>query len=538
MCVLSHRKQFWQPDRQVVKVQPMGKDTTKELLKLANEAAASAENLRALTLYREAHQGERLNIDALMGIALSATRLKEPSEANAAYIQLVEIYIGSNRMRHAASAIARVLSTEPDHPLALRFATFVSSRLAPEKPTKSDSAATEFEASSPSKPSSFGLGTKEQRMARGSVQLHDSKRTPTPLFVDEDTVPVPEELLKRLTRISTLPENSAKTKPDPHLAALSAEDIFQWEAQTSVAIASMNSQVKQNDFGLSAPSHPSFESIVYPSIDEQAVVSAARSTSDVTGRQSRTELDELIESSPLLATLGPAQARELLVRSEIIQWKAGQTIALQGQELTTLFVVLRGEVTLETRAQRGGVSVASVNAGDFFGEGALLARTNQIATAKTVTEAIVAEIPLDLAEQQLSNQPAMLTVMARRLRERLITVLLTHQIRLAGLDDSEERALRPCLALVRMRPGEVLVSDGNPEPRFCFLLTGELESSAETARLFPVSILGSNHEQLAAGTPRQEVVVIESSWLLTMSGNDYASLPFHVRRTIAEIARS
>lgn len=106
------------------------------------------------------------------------------------------------------------------------------------------------------------------------------------------------------------------------------------------------------------------------------------------------------------------------------QFKAGDTIVSQGDEGVGFFLISSGRVDVT----RDGTHLASLGAGDFFGEQALLDNYRRSATVKASEDtATVAVMRSDfLAEVRASPDLAieLLAAMSRRLRE--VEDRLTH----------------------------------------------------------------------------------------------------------------
>ena len=88
---------------------------------------------------------------------------------------------------------------------------------------------------------------------------------------------------------------------------------------------------------------------------------------------------ELLRRAPLLAGLGRKEIEEVGRLAEEIDVPAGQVLMREGQAGREFFVVVDGEVSIV----RGGNTLATMGAGDYFGEIALLSEGPRTATATT-----------------------------------------------------------------------------------------------------------------------------------------------------------
>ncbi len=106
------------------------------------------------------------------------------------------------------------------------------------------------------------------------------------------------------------------------------------------------------------------------------------------------QTDELLAKSPLFEHLDDVGREFLLANGTPRRFAAGTAIYLQGSEGDSLFLVLRGDVTLRTG--RDSVEVGSVRRGEYFGEAEVLDGGRRRTHAMAATEADVAEFPRPL----------------------------------------------------------------------------------------------------------------------------------------------
>jgi CRP-like cAMP-binding protein len=85
---------------------------------------------------------------------------------------------------------------------------------------------------------------------------------------------------------------------------------------------------------------------------------------------------------PMLSGLTPVQLEKLAENGDERTFHAGETIIRQGEKGIGLYLVLRG--TAEVR--RSGQKIASLSAGQFFGEAALLVDEPRTADVFAITE--------------------------------------------------------------------------------------------------------------------------------------------------------
>lgn len=91
------------------------------------------------------------------------------------------------------------------------------------------------------------------------------------------------------------------------------------------------------------------------------------------------EVDDLagaLARVPLLADCSEADLRDIATRAHVLTYDDGEVIVPEGEEGLGFYVILRGRA----RVERDGAVLEALDAGDFFGEIALLEDRPRIAT--------------------------------------------------------------------------------------------------------------------------------------------------------------
>ena len=86
-----------------------------------------------------------------------------------------------------------------------------------------------------------------------------------------------------------------------------------------------------------------------------------------------------------LASVGEGQS------SSVLNLSKDQTVFAQGDRADAVFYIREGKVKFSVVSEQGKEAVVAIlDAGDFFGEGCLAGQASRMATAKTMTDAVVA----------------------------------------------------------------------------------------------------------------------------------------------------
>lgn len=106
---------------------------------------------------------------------------------------------------------------------------------------------------------------------------------------------------------------------------------------------------------------------------------------------------------------------------------ADQTVFKRGDEGDSFFMVAKGRVSITLELPQGSQEVSTLQAGDFFGEIAMLTRAHRTATVTGLEDTVVLEFPADeilpLCRQHAKFKERIARVGATRSRESLEKML-------------------------------------------------------------------------------------------------------------------
>jgi CRP-like cAMP-binding protein len=125
---------------------------------------------------------------------------------------------------------------------------------------------------------------------------------------------------------------------------------------------------------------------------------------------------ELLKRTPLLSDLGRRELEEVERLVDEVDVPAGRVLMREGDAGREFFVVVNGRVSID----RGGTRVRTMEAGDFFGEIALLAEGPRTATATSDGPATLLVLGHREFHSLMDRYPAIRTcvleALARRIR--------------------------------------------------------------------------------------------------------------------------
>ena len=139
------------------------------------------------------------------------------------------------------------------------------------------------------------------------------------------------------------------------------------------------------------------------------------------------------------------------------EYRTGQVIFTQGDTADSVFYVARGRIKILVISEQGREAVvALLGKGSFFGEGCLIAQPLRLATATSITDAIVMRVEKAEMIRVLHAEPAFAELFTAHLLTRNSRVeadLVDHLF-----NSSEKRLARTLLLLANFG------KDGRPEP--------------------------------------------------------------------------
>ncbi|MEM0968517.1 MAG: mechanosensitive ion channel family protein [Verrucomicrobiota bacterium] len=164
---------------------------------------------------------------------------------------------------------------------------------------------------------------------------------------------------------------------------------------------------------------------ITPAYEKEEVVLQRPSTGRLPVRDRNGEVAMILSSQmPLFQQLTVEESRTLLENSHRIEIQKGQVLVQQGEEGSSMFVLLEGltEVFVQTEESEE-VKVDEMGPGEFFGEMSLLTGDPRSATVRARTAGVVYEITKGAMTELLEKRPELLepisqVVAERRLRMR------------------------------------------------------------------------------------------------------------------------
>jgi len=171
-------------------------------------------------------------------------------------------------------------------------------------------------------------------------------------------------------------------------------------------------------------------------------------------------------------------------RCPLRRFRGGERIVQQGTPGTSFFVICEGRVSVLREDNGVARPVAALEAGEFFGEVALLAGGPRIASVDALADDTqVLEIPGGLLLGLAKRHPGVATALKTFCRQRLLANLLATSPLFRPLDKTERRELAARFRARDALPAESIVNEGTPADGLYVILAGEVEVLREEAEL-------------------------------------------------------
>lgn len=119
-----------------------------------------------------------------------------------------------------------------------------------------------------------------------------------------------------------------------------------------------------------------------------------------------------LEASRLFTAFPDGALEAILASTELRSYAEGDIIVTEGEQGSSLFLIVSGEVKVFTRGERGEhVPLAELGAGDFFGEVSLLTGRPRTATITAKGEVTAIELARDDIDDITASHPGVLEVL-------------------------------------------------------------------------------------------------------------------------------
>jgi cAMP-dependent protein kinase regulator len=175
--------------------------------------------------------------------------------------------------------------------------------------------------------------------------------------------------------------------------------------------------------------------------------------------------------TPLFAELHPRVLEQLIPRMALVDLAIGETLFVEGDPGTSLYVISEGEVTVES----GGNELARLGPGAFFGEIALVTDLPRSATVRALSPVQLLGLDRDLVRDAAAEQREVINVLLRFVRERLIGRMLRTSELFKPFADHDRAELSSRFEIVEAVPGARLIVEGERADGLYVMVAGRVD---------------------------------------------------------------
>ena len=234
-----------------------------------------------------------------------------------------------------------------------------------------------------------------------------------------------------------------------------------------------------------------------------------------------------VPRAPLFSDLSHEAFVELVERCPLRRYRAGERILHQGDAGSSFFVICEGRVSVLREEKGVAHPVAALEAGEFFGEVALLSGDPRIASVDALTDDTqVLEISGELLMELVRRHPGVASALKTFCRQRLLSNLLATSALFRPLERNERRELASRFRARDALGGEVVLAQGTPGDGLYVVLAGEVEVLRDgglASTLGPGDVFGEM-SLLGAGPTSATVRVARRTSLLRLPAAEFAEV--------------
>lgn len=130
------------------------------------------------------------------------------------------------------------------------------------------------------------------------------------------------------------------------------------------------------------------------------------------------EARTILRNEPLFQCLSDAQIDQIVKNARLSQFGRGERMVEEGAEGDSMFVILRGAAQVSVSKNGSTISVATLSAGDCFGEMSLLTGEPRSATVRAERDCYVMELGKSVMSQIIRDSPECLQQLSDILAQR------------------------------------------------------------------------------------------------------------------------
>jgi CRP-like cAMP-binding protein len=137
-----------------------------------------------------------------------------------------------------------------------------------------------------------------------------------------------------------------------------------------------------------------------------------------TVQEDQEEARTILRDEPLFECLSDAQIENMVKEARLNHFGRGERVIQEGAEGDSMFVLLRGDAQVSVSRNGSSIPVATLSAGDCFGEMSLLTGERRTATVRAESDCHVMEISKPVMAEVIRDSPDCLERLSELLAKR------------------------------------------------------------------------------------------------------------------------
>ncbi len=185
------------------------------------------------------------------------------------------------------------------------------------------------------------------------------------------------------------------------------------------------------------------------------------------------KIDAALAKNKLLSGILGPEARRSLVRNGVLRrFEAGQALCNEHELGKSVYLILRGEVEIETVGNKEPIHLGLRGPGELLGEVSMLFLMPRIATVVASTPCIAFEMPSVVFSAIIDSDKHVHDELVRRVTPRVIETALGRVPLFRELDPRSFRELCQLAMFQHFRKGECIAHEGAVERRMYVICSG------------------------------------------------------------------
>jgi CRP-like cAMP-binding protein len=182
---------------------------------------------------------------------------------------------------------------------------------------------------------------------------------------------------------------------------------------------------------------------------------------------------DALERTPVFSALSPDNLHRLIEQVELVELAAGERLFAQGDTGRTLYVVAEGRISVVTESPERKI-IGELRDGDFFGEFAMVTEEPRSASIEALVDSELLAIDRQVMCNLIREEPVVLTVLLRFLRDRLVDNLVQSSPLFAPFAGAEREELVGRFQFLEVEADSELVAQDAPAEALYLVMSGQL----------------------------------------------------------------